>query len=33
MIQMTYLQNRSKLTDLENKPMVTERERDGGQVN
>ena len=29
-IQINYLQNRNRLTDMENKLMVTKREREGG---
>ena len=29
-IQINYLQNRNRLTDIENKLMVTKREREGG---
>ena len=27
----TYLQNRNKLTNIENKPVITKRKRDGGE--
>ena len=30
MIQITYLQDRNKLTDIEDKLMITEGERRGG---
>ena len=29
----TYLQNRNRPTDIENKPVVTKEERDGGGIN
>ena len=32
-IQWTYLQNRNRLTDIENKLMVTKWERSGGGIN
>ena len=32
-IQMNYLQIRNRLTDIENKLMITKRERGGGAIN